>query len=83
MRKRIDLDALLQVLREHDEYRMELVIAGVKHRIGVRSDYEYRAQGLYFAKHYYIDEQDYLSPIEFTRALSKLVTEQMSVSYPK
>ena len=70
--EQIAISSLLKLLRENDILEIELLLNGKIVKIGVNSDYDHRKAPEFFDKRYYIGDNEYLSPIEFSHAFTEL-----------
>ena len=75
--ERIAMSPLLKLMNEHDILEIDLLINGNVVKIGVSSDYDHRKSPEFFDKRYYIGDNEYLSPADFSQAFSKLSTQTM------
>lgn len=73
--ERIPMSALMKLMAQNDILEIELLIDGKVIKIGVSSDYDHRRTPAYFDKRYYLDEEEYLTPDEFSRSFAALTTE--------
>ena len=73
--EQIAISSLLKLLRENDILEIELLLNGKIVKIGVNSDYDHRKTPEFFDKRYYIGDNEYLSPAEFSRAFASLSTQ--------
>ena len=73
--ERIPMSALMKLMAQNDILEIELLIEGKVVKIGVSSDYDHRRTPAYFDKRYYIDEEEYLTPDEFSHSFAALTTE--------
>ena len=71
----IAFSTIMKLLSENDILELELLHNGAVLKIGVSSDYDHRSKPEYFDKRYYIEETEYLSPAEFSRAFTSLSTQ--------
>ena len=73
--EQIAISSLLKLLRENDILEIELLLDGKIVKIGVNSDYDHRKTPEFFDKRYYIGDNEYLSPTEFSHAFAELSTQ--------
>ena len=73
--ERITMSALMKLMAQNDILEIELLIDGKVIKIGVSSDYDHRRTPDYFDKRYYLGEEEYLTPDEFSRSFAALTTE--------
>lgn len=75
--ERIAMSSFLKLMNENDILEIELLLDGNIVKIGVSSDFDHRKTPEFFDKRYYIGDDEYLSPAEFSHAFAILSNQTL------